>query len=134
MEYLSALQSPVDDLKPSIFELLSEQQLAALLPPTLRYLLAVATHRHPRYLLRILNNYDEVYGLLSLVVERYYLNTFGGSFTENFYGLKREKVLSINGGEIKRTQLAVPDEVRERLKLSGADIWRNLAVLVAYPI
>merc|ERR1712000_568053 len=99
---------------------------AALLPPTLRYLLAVATHRHPRYLLRILNNYDEVYGLLSLVVERYYLNTFGGSFTENFYGLKREKVLSINGGEIKRTQLAVPDEVRERLKLSGADIWRKL--------
>ncbi|KAK5303919.1 ubiquitin-protein ligase peroxin 12 [Exophiala xenobiotica] len=133
MEYLSALQSPVDDLKPSIFELLSEQQLAALLPPTLRYLLAVATHRHPRYLLRILNNYDEVYGLLSLIVERYYLKTFGGSFTENFYGLKREKVLSINGGEIKRTQLAVPDEVRQRLKLSGADIWRNLAVLVGIP-
>ncbi|KAI1611724.1 Pex12 amino terminal region-domain-containing protein [Exophiala viscosa] len=133
MEYLNALQSPVDDHKPSLFELLSEQQLAALLPPTLRYLLAVATHRYPRYLLRILNNYDEVYALLNLTVERYYLRTFGGSFTENFYGLKREKVLSINGGEIKRTQLAVPDEVRERLKLGGADIWRNLAVLVGIP-
>ncbi|KIW21111.1 hypothetical protein PV08_01690 [Exophiala spinifera] len=133
MEYLNALQSPVDDLKPSLFELLSEQQLAALLPPTLRYLLAVATHRYPRYLLRILNNYDEVYGLLSLVVERYYLKTFGGSFTENFYGLKREKVLSVNGGEIKRTQLAVPDEVRQRLKLSGTDIWKNLVVLVGIP-
>lgn len=133
MEYLNALQSPVDDHKPSLFELLSEQQLAALLPPTLRYLLAVATHRYPRYLLRILNNYDEVYALLSLVVERYYLRTFGGSFTENFYGLKREKVLSVNGGEIKRTQLAVPDEVRQRLKLSGADIWSNLAVLVGIP-
>ncbi|KAK4948013.1 ubiquitin-protein ligase peroxin 12 [Elasticomyces elasticus] len=133
MEYLNALQSPVDDHKPSLFELLSEQQLAALLPPTLRYLLAVATHRYPRYLLRILNNYEEVYALLSLAVERYYLRTFGGSFTENFYGLKREKVLSINGGEIKRTQLAVPDEVRERLQLGGADIWRNLAVLVGIP-
>ncbi|KAJ9639155.1 uncharacterized protein PV06_09188 [Exophiala oligosperma] len=133
MEYLNALQSPVDDFKPSLFELLSEQQLAALLPPTLRYLLAVATHRHPRYLLRILNNYDEVYGLLSLVVERYYLKTFGGSFTENFYGLKREKVLNINGGEIKRTQLAVPEEVRQRLKLSGTDIWKNLVVLVGIP-
>ncbi|KIV80927.1 hypothetical protein PV11_08391 [Exophiala sideris] len=133
MEYLNALQSHVDDHKPSLFELLSEQQLAALLPPTLRYLLAVATHRYPRYLLRILNNYDEVYALFSLAVERYYLRTFGGSFTENFYGLKREKVLSINGGEIKRTQLAVPDEVRERLKLGGADIWRNLAVLVGIP-
>ncbi|OCT44843.1 Peroxisome assembly protein 12 [Cladophialophora carrionii] len=133
MEYLNALQSPVDDHKPSLFELLSEQQLAALLPPTLRYLLAVATHRWPRYLLRILNNYDEVYGLLSLVVEKYYLQTFGGSFTENFYGLKREKVLSVRGGEVKRTQLAVPAEVRERLKLRGADIWKNLAVLVGIP-
>lgn len=133
MDYLNALQSPVDDHKPSLFELLSEQQLASLLPPTLRYLLAVATHRHPRYLLRILNNYDEVYALLSVVVEKYYLKTFGGSFTENFYALKREKVLSVDGGEIKRTQLAVPAEVRERLKLSGADVWKNLAVLVGLP-
>ncbi|EXJ84835.1 hypothetical protein A1O3_05508 [Capronia epimyces CBS 606.96] len=133
MEYLTTLQSPVDDLKPSIFELLSEQQLSALLPPTLRYLLALATHRQPRYLLRILNNFDEVYALLSLVVERYYLKSFGGGFTENFYGLKREKVLSINGGEIKRTQLAVPEEVRQRLRLGGRDVWKNLAVLVGIP-
>ncbi|KIV93639.1 hypothetical protein PV10_04837 [Exophiala mesophila] len=133
MEYISALQSPVDDLKPSLFELLSEQQLADLLPPTLRYLLAIATHRYPRYLLRILNNYDEVYALLSVVVEKYYLQTFGGSFTENFYALKREKVLSVQGGEIKRTQLAVPDEVRQRLSLAGADVWKNLAVLVGIP-
>lgn len=134
MEYLTALQSPVDDLKPSLFELLAEQELAALLPPTLRYLLAVTTHRYPRYLLRILNNYDEIYALLSLGVEKYYLQTFGGSFTENFYGLKREKVLNVRGGEITRTQLAVPAEVRERLKLgSGADIWKNLAVLVGIP-
>ncbi|RMD43607.1 hypothetical protein DV735_g1554, partial [Chaetothyriales sp. CBS 134920] len=133
MEYLSSLQSPVDELKPSIFELLSEQQLAALLPPSLRYLLAVATHRYPRYLLRVLNNFDQVYALLSLVVERYYLTTFGGSFTENFYGLKREKVLSVRGGEIRRTQLAVPGEVRERLRLQGADVWKNLLVLVGIP-
>lgn len=133
MEYINALQSPVDDLKPSLFELLAEQQLADLLPPTLRYLLAVATHRYPRYLLRVLNNYDEVYALLGVAVERYYLQTFGGSFTENFYALKREKVLSVEGGEIKRTQLAVPDEVRQRLRLGGADVWKNLAVLVGIP-
>ncbi|EXJ75298.1 uncharacterized protein A1O5_01994 [Cladophialophora psammophila CBS 110553] len=133
MEYLSTLQSPVDDLKPSLFELLSEQQLSSLLPPTIRYLLALLTHRYPRYLLRILNNYDEVYGLLSLVVEKYYLEHFGGSFTENFYGLKRERVLSVRGGEVKRTQVAVPAEVRERLKLKGWDVWKNLAVLVGIP-
>jgi len=133
MEYISALQSPVDDLKPSLFELLAEQQLSSLLPPTLRYLLAVATHRYPRYLLRILNNYDEVYALLGIIVEKYYLRTFGGSFTENFYALKREKVLRVDGGEIKRTQLAVPDEVRERLKLDNTDIWKNLLVMVGIP-
>jgi peroxin-12 len=133
MEYISAIQSNTDTLKPSLFELLAEQQLAALLPPSIRYILAITTHRYPRYLLRVLNNFDEVYALLSLLVERYYLKTFGGSFTENFYALKRERVLRINGGEIKRTQLAVPAEVRERLRIKGADIWKNLFILVGIP-
>ena len=133
MEYINAVQSPVDMLKPSLFEILAEHQLAALLAPSVRYLLAITTHRYPRYLLRILNNFDEVYALLGLAVERYYLRTFGGSFTENFYSLKRERVLNIKGGEIKLTQLAVPAEVRERLKLQRADIWKNLAVLIAIP-
>ena len=75
--------------------MLSEQQVAALLPPSLRYALAVAAHRYPRYFLRALNSFDELYALLMLLVERYFLRTFGGSFTENFYGLKRERVLKI---------------------------------------
>lgn len=133
MEYISSIQSEVDTLKPSLFELLAEQQLAALIPPTIRYLLAITTHRYPRYLLRILNNYDEFYALVSLAVERYYLRAFGGSFTENFYALKRERVLAVHGGEVRRTQLAVPAEIRERLKLSGADIWKNLVILVGIP-
>ena len=133
MEFLAALQSGVDHQKPSLFELLSEQQLSDLLAPTSRYLLAVATHRYPRYLLRILNNFDETYALLSLLVERYYLTHFQGSFTEHFYSLKREKVLRIRGGEVPRTQLKIPSEVRERLKLGPRDVWRNLAVLVGVP-
>ncbi|KAL1961135.1 hypothetical protein VTO42DRAFT_3080 [Malbranchea cinnamomea] len=133
MEYMSALQNEFDDLKPSLFELLSEQQLSALLPPSLRYLLAVATHRYPRYLLRALNSFDELYALLSLLVERYYLRTFGGSFTENFYGLKRERVLSLKNGEVPRAQLGAPSPVRETLKLRERDIWRNLAVMVGIP-
>ena len=39
MEFVTALRGTFDDGKPSLFELLSEQQLASLLPPTLRYLL-----------------------------------------------------------------------------------------------
>ncbi|KAJ5247811.1 hypothetical protein N7468_002794 [Penicillium chermesinum] len=136
MEYLPSLTQEFDEFKPSLFvhlELLAEQQLSDLLPPSLRYLLAVATHRHPRYLLRILNSYDEVYALLSLVVERYYLRTFGGSFTENFYSLKRERVLRTKNGEVPRAQVGAGGPVREALKLHNTDVWKNLFVMVGIP-
>ncbi|MCJ1252308.1 ubiquitin-protein ligase peroxin 12 [Lignoscripta atroalba] len=133
MDFMSSLQNGFDDQKPSIFELLSEQQLSSLIPPSLRYLLALATHRHPRYLLRLLNSFDEVYALLMLAVERQYLLTYGGGFTENFYGLKRERVLRIKGGEAPRAQIAVPSLMRETLKLTSSDVWRNLAIMVGLP-
>lgn len=131
MEFITALRGMTfDDQKPSLFELLSEQQLSDLLPPTLRYLLVHATHRSPRYLLPVLNSFDEVYALLMLVVERHYLTTRGGSFTEHFYGLKREKALV---AEIPRASARAPAVVRDTLKLGRADVWRNLAVMVGIP-
>lgn len=130
MEFVTALRGTFDDQKPSLFEILSEQQLNGLLPPTLRYLLTVATHRHPRYLLRILNSFDEIYAGSMLLVERHYLRTRGGSFTENFYGLKRDKTLR---GEIPRAAATAPHLVRDALKLTSKDIWRNLLVLVGVP-
>ncbi|KAH7130410.1 Pex12 amino terminal region-domain-containing protein [Dendryphion nanum] len=133
MEFLPALQNNIDDLKPSLFELLSEQQLASLLPPSLRYLLAVSTHRYPRYLLPILNSFDEVYALVMLLVERHFLRTYGGSFTENFYGLKRARVFRTKNGEVPRAQLGAADSVREAVKLTNGDVWKNLAVLVGLP-
>lgn len=133
MEFMTSLQGGLDEQKPSLFELLSEQQLAALIPPSLRYLLAIATHRRPRYLLRVLNSFDELYALLSLAVERYYLKTYGGGFTENFYGLKRERVLRIKDGEARRARLGASDEMREALKLRNNDVWNNLVVMVALP-
>ena len=133
MEFMTSLQGGIDDQKPSLFEVLSEQQLNSLIPPSLRYLLAVATHRHPRYLLRVLNSFDELYALLSLVVERYYLRVYGGGFTENFYGLKRERVLRVKSGEVPRAQLGAPSEIRETLKLRDGDVWKNLAIMVGLP-
>ncbi|KAJ9627797.1 ubiquitin-protein ligase peroxin 12 [Taxawa tesnikishii (nom. ined.)] len=133
MEFMTSLQSGHDEQKPSLFELLSESQLASLIPPSLRYLLALATHRQPRYLLRVLNSFDELYALLSLLVERHYLVTYSGGFTENFYGLKRERVLRTKNGEIPRAALGAPEQVRETLKLRTSDVWKNLAVMVALP-
>lgn len=113
--------------------MLSDQQLSALIPPSLRYLLAVATHRRPRYLLRLLNSFDEVYALLALVVERHYLRTYGGGFTEHFYGLKRERVLRIKGGEAPRARIGAPSLMRETLQLRNRDVWNNLALMVGLP-
>ncbi|KAM0325478.1 hypothetical protein ACHAQA_007465 [Verticillium albo-atrum] len=129
MEFMTSLHA-LDEQKPSLFELLSEHQLNALLPPTLRYLLTVATQRYPRYLLRALNSFDELYALLMLLVERHYLRSRGGSFTEHFYGLKREKALH---AEIPRANASAPAVVRDALKLRTRDVWKNLAVMVALP-
>ena len=121
----------VDDQKPSLFELLAEHELNALLPPTLRYLLVLLTQRHPRYLLRVLNRFDELYALASLAIERHYLRTRAAGFTEAFYGLKRERALV--GGEIPRAAAAAPGATRRALRLSEADVWRNLLVMVGVP-
>lgn len=143
MEF-TALHARLDEQKPSLFELLSEQQLSALLPPTLRYLLTLLTHRYPRHLLRVLNSFDELYALAALLIEGHYLRTRGGTFTEHFYGLKRERALLSGGGggstgnaaagEIPRATAAAPGVVRDTLRLSRrGDIWRNLAVVVGVP-
>ncbi|RBR07942.1 uncharacterized protein FIESC28_10456 [Fusarium coffeatum] len=130
MEFVTALRGTFDEQKPSLFEVLSEQQLNALLPPTLRYLVTIATHRHPRYLLRILNSFDEIYAGVMLLVERHYLRTRGGSFTEHFYGLKREKGLH---AEVPRASMSSPAIVRETLKLTTKDVWKNLLIIVGIP-
>ena len=66
-----------------------------------------------------------------LLVEGHYLKTWGGSFTENFYGMKRERVLAVNN--LKRASAAAPDLVREATKLSKKDIWKSLFMIVGIP-
>ena len=129
MEFMSSIAG-IDECKPSLFELLSETQLRDLLEPSLRYLLAVATQRNPRYLIRILNRYDEVYALLMLLVERHYLARWGGSFTENFYGLKRERVVAAS---IPRAQRHAPALAAATTRLKRRDIWKSLLVIVFPP-
>ena len=71
--------------------------------------------------------------MIRIVVERHYLRTYGGGFTENFYGLKRERVLHVKGGDLPRTQIVAPAQLRESLKLSNGDIWKNIAIMVGIP-
>lgn len=88
MEFFNDLGT--DPLKPSLFELVAQEQLRDLLQPALKYVLAVSTfsvitlfcysnaaqvfaQRYPRYLLRIVNRHEEFYALIMLFVERHYL-------------------------------------------------------------
>lgn len=95
MEFFSNVG--LDSLKPSLFELISQEQLRDLLQPALKYVLAVRqshtspcqpssintlqvfAQRYPRYLLRIVNKHEEFYAALMLVVEQHYLRKHGGS-------------------------------------------------------
>lgn len=66
-------------------------------------------------------------------MERHFLLTYGGSFVENFYGLKRERVLRIKGGEAPRARLRASQLLRETLRLRTRDVWKNIAVIVGIP-
>ncbi|RKP10482.1 Pex12 amino terminal region-domain-containing protein [Thamnocephalis sphaerospora] len=92
MEFMSNLSGDSAGAdRPSLFELIAQDQMRDLLRPALRYLLTVYAERYPRYLLRAHQYFDEAYLLLSWLVERHYLAQWGASFSENFYGLKRAR-------------------------------------------
>ncbi|KAH7931360.1 hypothetical protein BV22DRAFT_998846 [Leucogyrophana mollusca] len=118
-----------DPLKPSLFELVAQEQLRDLLQPALKYVLAVFAQRYPRYLIRIVNRHEEFYAFIMLFVERHYLRKHNASFSENFYGLKRRRKAWI---DTERTIAAVggipPGE-----KLRSREIWRSLFFLVGVP-
>ncbi|KAG6831882.1 hypothetical protein H0H92_006999 [Tricholoma furcatifolium] len=127
MEFFNDLGT--DPLKPSLFELVAQEQLRDLLQPALKYVLAVFAQRYPRYLLRIVNRHEEFYAAIMLFVERYYLRKYNASFSENFYGLKRRRRPYI---ETARTRAAVPG-VPPGEALGNREIARSLLLLVGIP-
>ncbi|KAJ3842518.1 cyclin-dependent protein kinase inhibitor [Lentinula raphanica] len=118
-----------DPLKPSLFELVAQEQLRDLLQPALKYVLAVFAQRYPRYLLRIVNSHEEFYAFIMLLVERHYLQRHGASFSENFYGLKRRRRPYIEPERAK----AATGGILEAEKLGSREIRRSLIFLVGLP-
>ncbi|OSD04331.1 cyclin-dependent protein kinase inhibitor [Trametes coccinea BRFM310] len=118
-----------DPLKPTLFELVAQEQLRDLLQPALKYVLSVFAQSYPRYLLRIVNRHEEFYALLMFFVERHYLRTQGSSFAENFYGLKRRRVPLF---KIDRARSAAGRVFAEE-RLRDREIWRSLVFLVGLP-
>ncbi|OUT24525.1 hypothetical protein CAS74_000913 [Pichia kudriavzevii] len=87
--YASLDPSQLDQQKPTIFEVASCSQVDNLLTPSLRFLLVHYTHRYPRLLIRVLNNFDGLNALLRGFIEYKYLQKWNATFVEKFYGIKR---------------------------------------------
>ncbi|KAG0051730.1 ubiquitin-protein ligase peroxin 12 [Gryganskiella cystojenkinii] len=142
MEFMSNLGGGLQADRPSLFELIAQDKMREMLEPALRYVIAVYAQRYPRYLIRIVNRYDEFYALLMFFVERHYLREYGASFAENFYGLKRVRAPRI----VKQPKVNIDDEsvataaasaaissMPGSNKLRGRDFRRSLVFLIGLP-
>ena len=117
----------------------------------------VFAQRNPRYLLRIVNRHDELFAIGMFFVERHYLKTWGehipdylsptpsahaqrrlftpgASFAENFYGLKRRRVLGTGSDKTKaaveltgRTEKLGAREIRASLASLASCSWTGCA-------
>ncbi|KAJ1311287.1 hypothetical protein OPQ81_009785 [Rhizoctonia solani] len=128
MEFLGDITG-LDPNRPSILELIAQEQLRDTLQPAIKYILAVFAQQYPRYLIRLVNRFEEFYSLLMLVVERHYLKVHNASFAENFYGLKRRRTPAV---ETVRVNAAL-NEISPHEKLQPRDINRSLFFLVGIP-
>ncbi|KAG0294449.1 ubiquitin-protein ligase peroxin 12 [Dissophora globulifera] len=142
MEFMSNLGGGSQADRPSLFELIAQDKMREMLEPALRYVIAVYAQRYPRYLIRIVNRYEEFYAFLMFFVERHYLREYGASFAENFYGLKRVRAPRI----VKQPKVTIDDEsvatqaaaaagpsIPGSNKLRERDIKKSLFFLIGLP-
>lgn len=133
MDFYSSLNSSqLNTQKPTLFEVVSCAQLDSLLSPSLRFLLAHYTHRYPRLLIRVLNNFDELNSLLWGFIQYKYLETWNATFIEKFYGIKRisSRPLLPKSPEVVA---ANPAKYHEITKLSSLQILLSLIDTVGIP-
>lgn len=66
-----------------------------------------------------------------LLVESHYLKEYGGTFTENFYGIKRERAPGVR--KLSRTVMNAPEVLDNVVKLRTRDRYAALAFIVGIP-
>ncbi|KAH7699125.1 PRX-12 protein [Aphelenchoides avenae] len=101
---------------PSIFDILAQQSLTTSLKPALQHVVKFVTQSTRGNLLLANKFFDELYALLLLLLENHYLKRYGGSFSENFYGLKR---VALNASSLSRIKslfyLVMMPYIRDKL-------------------
>lgn len=75
--------------KPTIFEVVAQESMNSVLRPALVYCFKVLASSRPDNFGWLWRYSDELYTLIDLLIQNHYLRKFGGTFSENFYGLKR---------------------------------------------
>ncbi|KAF9263665.1 hypothetical protein L218DRAFT_327709 [Marasmius fiardii PR-910] len=119
MEFFNDIGS--DPLKPSLFELVAQEQLRDLLQPALKYVLVVFAQQYPRYLIRVVNRHEEFYALIMFFVERHYLRNHDLPYIET------NKTQAAVGGIPPGERLGDPDIRRSLLFLIGIPYFRAKA-------
>ncbi|WWC92657.1 uncharacterized protein L201_007616 [Kwoniella dendrophila CBS 6074] len=122
-----------DYTRPSLFDLLAQDQLRDLFHPVVRYFLSYVAQRYPRYLLRVLNHHEEFFALLLLILERHHLKRHNASVSEHFYGLRTIPSNSLKTPRLDRLYSNSPFPSPNRRDLSRKQRWGLLLFLVGLP-
>lgn len=110
--FLTNLVLGSDDARPSFFEMMAQSHLIGGLRPAFKSLLQAMVLRNHR--LSTLGRFDdEAFTALHFFLENHYLSEHDGSFSENFYGLKR---VAADGSPLRTSYR-----------------YRSLAMLVGFP-
>eukprot|EP00238_Polyblepharides_amylifera_P005877 CAMPEP_0196594130 /NCGR_PEP_ID=MMETSP1081-20130531/77435_1 /TAXON_ID=36882 /ORGANISM="Pyramimonas amylifera, Strain CCMP720" /LENGTH=399 /DNA_ID=CAMNT_0041918301 /DNA_START=176 /DNA_END=1374 /DNA_ORIENTATION=+ len=80
-------------LRPTYFELVAADRLMPSLKTAAFYCTAVLAQRQPS-LHRVLDNFHEIYAIMSLIFEQRSLSMKDASFAESFFGLQRQLTTS----------------------------------------
>lgn len=106
--------------RPSFFEMMAQQQMMPTFKPALKYIFSVLSQRNPEMDWFVRHN-DELFHAGWLLIEHHYLKYYGASFSENFYGLKRQRIQP------------VPGDGKDSFEMTGKDKLLSLFFLVVVP-
>lgn len=88
-EFAAHLTSAADHGRPSFFEVLAHESLTATLRPALSHFLKFLAEKNPARNGWLFQYSDEIYAILDLILQNHFLAKTYGSFSENFYGMRR---------------------------------------------
>lgn len=117
-EHAAHLTSATNIQRPSIFEVLAQDNLMLTLRPAGKHAVRVLAETRPEKFGWLLRWYDELYLFFDFVIQHHYLCQYGASFAENFYDLVRVPAGSASN----------PAE-----KLNKQLRWRSILFLVFIP-